>query len=317
MKSNQFIRKIRYYSFLSFLLPLITINLCLFIFQILGNNDVYENNKWSKKEYSIKKYLEIYVLPVETNQINNENFANLSFTNCTKYKPSFNFITSDNKILSSTDLDKLFLKHSLKKNLESFTKFKINTVALKYGEDINERCVQNNKFSYFFLRIFKPVEKVLVEAKKKHAPGFGKIKNPYLYGEASISRTARYYPAILIFKPFIILSSVLLFFYWINNLRLFREFKSSNILNNFSKSFFYFGALSCLFLILHASFLGLDFDSKLFAIIRRIIIVLFIIFEVSAQILLAINLFKFRDELKNHINTLILRIKIIVLHILR
>ena len=33
------------------------------------------------------------------------------------------------------------------------------------------------------------------------------IKNPYFYGEVSISRTARYFPATMIFKPFIILSA--------------------------------------------------------------------------------------------------------------
>tara|TARA_Y100000590_G_C15564040_1_gene955905 strand:+ start:75 stop:1169 length:1095 start_codon:yes stop_codon:yes gene_type:complete len=308
MKSNQFIRKIRYYSLLSFLLPLITINLCLFIFQILGNNDVYENYDWNnKKEYSTKEYFKKYVVPAE----NNKNLINFSFSNCPKYELVWNFITSDNKIISYADYYKLLSEYSLEHNLETFEKFKINTVVLKHEGQINDRCVRNSQFSYFFLKIFKPVEKILVKVKKEKAGSFGKIKNPYLYGEASISRTARYYPSILIFKPFIILSSILLFFYWINNLKLFREFENSNILNNFSKSFFYLGVLSCIFLVLHASFLGLNYDSKLFAQTRKIIIILFIVFEVSAQIFLAINLFKFKDEIKNHINSLVLKIKII------
>ena len=33
---------------------------------------------------------------------------------------------------------------------------------------------------------------------------------------------------------------------------------------NFQKVFFYLGVFSCIFLILHATFLGLDIDSKLF-----------------------------------------------------
>ena len=57
-----------------------------------------------------------------------------------------------------------------------------------------------------------------------------------------------------------------------------------NTLSNFSKNFFYFGVLSCLFLIMHAALLGLDIDSKLFAQLRKIIIVSFIFFELSAQI---------------------------------
>ena len=99
-------------------------------------------------------------------------------------------------------------------------------------------------------------------------------------------------------------------FYWKNNLNLFNELKNNNVLNRFSKSFFYFGVLSCVFLILHASLLGLDFDSKLFGKIRRLIIILFILFELSAQILLTIHLYKFRRELKKHIRSFILRVKI-------
>ena len=37
---------------------------------------------------------------------------------------------------------------------------------------------------------------------------------PYLDGSLSISRASRTYPAFLIFKPAMILTSVLLFFYW-------------------------------------------------------------------------------------------------------
>ena len=155
------------------------------------------------------------------------------------------------------------------------------------------------------------LDKFLVNAKKINPSGFVNIKNPYFYGEVSISRTARYFPATLIFKPLIILSAFLLFVYWKNNLNLFSELKNKNILVNFSKKFFYFGIFSCIFLMLHAIFLGLDFDSKLFSIIRRSIIILFILFEIIAQILLTRNLFKFKEKLKEYINPLILKIKII------
>ena len=103
------------------------------------------------------------------------------------------------------------------------------------------------------------LENVLIDIKSANPSVFSSIKNPYFYGEVSISRTARYFPATLIFKHFIILSSIFLFLYWKNNLNLFNELKNNNILNNFSKNFYYFGVLSCLFLILHAAFLGIDF----------------------------------------------------------
>jgi len=43
----------------------------------------------------------------------------------------------------------------------------------------------------------------------------------------------------------------------------FLNLENKNILSKFSKKFFYFGIFSCIFLALHATFLGLDFDSKL------------------------------------------------------
>ena len=82
-------------------------------------------------------------------------------------------------------------------------------------------------------------------------------------------------------------------------------------MDKFPNTFFYLGMLSCIFLILHATFLGLDFDSKIFSKIRKAIIVLFILFEVSAQIFLTRNLYKFKEELKEYIRPLILKTKII------
>ena len=152
------------------------------------------------------------------------------------------------------------------------------------------------------------MEKIFLKSTEKNTKvGFAKIKNPYIYGEVSISRTARYFPATYIFKTLIILSSIFLFLYWKNNLNLFNELKNKKILDRFSKNFFYLGVLSCIFLILHASFLGLDFDSKLFDKIRRIII----ISEIFAQIFLTINIFRSKDELRKNINYMILNIKII------
>jgi hypothetical protein len=109
----------------------------------------------------------------------------------------------------------------------------------------------------------------------------------------------------------IILSAFLLFLFWKSNLYLFSNLKNHNILIKFSKKFFYFGVFSCIFLILHAAFLGVDFDSKLFKTMRRLIIILFIFFEICAQIILTKNLYSLREELKEYINPLILKTKIV------
>ena len=148
---------------------------------------------------------------------------------------------------------------------------------------------------------------MLIEGIKLNKSGFSLVKNPYLYGEVSISRTARFYPATLIFKPLIIFSAIFLFFYWFNNLVCFQNLYKNDLIGNFSKKFLIFGTLSCVFLILHASFLGLDYDSKGFSQMRRVIIVSFIVFEVCAQFFLTKMLFINRLRLKNYIRPAVIK----------
>jgi len=268
MKSNGIINKIKIYSVVSFLLPLLAINSCLLVYKFLGNIDVYRNINWGEKKIEIAQ---------KTN-----NFANFTYLNCPKYKYDEYVVTVDNKPV----------------------------IIYEQGEIINYRCIKNHKYLNLILSNFSFLEKILLKALKNNPSGFSSIKNPYFYGEISISRTARYFPATFIFKPFIILSAFFLFFYWRNNLNLFNELKNNNASNRFSKSFFYLGVLSCIFLTMHASLLGLDFDSKLFSKIRRLIIILFILFELSAQILLTRNLYKFRSELKKNIRYFIIYVKV-------
>ena len=299
MKSVKFVKKIRNYAVASFLIPLIAINSCLLIYKYLGNvNDfsVYPNFNWNKDKQT---YTWNEFEPVSNN------FKSYTYTNCSKYKFLIAWTTIDNQ----TVLETSEIHNKLIINLAASNKVKFMTI--KHEKTLNHNCVKNNQFLYSLLKKFSWLETITIHAIQKNHIGFAKIKNPYFYGEVSISRTARYFPAILIFKPLIILSAFLLFLYWKNNLNLFSELKNKNILVKFSKKFFYLGIFSCIFLILHATFLGLDFDSKLFSKTRRLIIILFIFFEIFAQILLTKNLFEFKEELKKYINPLILKIKII------
>ena len=49
---------------------------------------------------------------------------------------------------------------------------------------------------------------------------------PYIDGGVSISRTARTYPAYLIFKPGMIITAILLVKYWTKNNKLFQTFNN-------------------------------------------------------------------------------------------
>ena len=47
---------------------------------------------------------------------------------------------------------------------------------------------------------------------------------PYLDGGVSISRTARYFPTYLIFKPAMFFTAYLLIIYWLNNRKIINHF---------------------------------------------------------------------------------------------
>ena len=136
---------------------------------------------------------------------------------------------------------------------------------------------------------------------------------PYIDGSISISRTARTYPAYLIFKPSMILTSILLIKYWTANNKLIATVNNESVKN---KYFFIFGVGSAFFLITHSIFLGVKFDYDLYKFFRRFVIIAFIVFEIIAQTLLVISIFRIKEKLESFINKKILILKIILVFIL-
>ncbi len=136
---------------------------------------------------------------------------------------------------------------------------------------------------------------------------------PYIDGGVSISRTARTYPAYLIFKPCMIITALLLIKYWIANNNM-----AVTINNPFKKKyrFLFFGVGSAVFLIAHTIFLGISFEYDLYKFFRRFVLLGFIIFEIIAQALLVITLFKIKNKIANHINKKILFLKIFLVSVL-
>ena len=135
---------------------------------------------------------------------------------------------------------------------------------------------------------------------------------PYIDGSVSISRTARTYPTYLIFKPGMIITAFLLIKYWTANNAMAQK------INNTEKNyrFLIFGVGSAIFLIAHSIFLGVKFDYDLYKLFRRFILVAFIIFEIVAQALLVITLFKIKDKISEIINKKVLTLKIVLVSIL-
>ncbi len=132
---------------------------------------------------------------------------------------------------------------------------------------------------------------------------------PYIDGGTSISRTARVFPTYLIFKPAMFLTSYLLIKYWIYNKSIISnlDFKNKNL-----NKILFFGIGSAIFLILHSFFLGIKFDFALYKLFRRVVILLFVVFEIVAQAYLVITLYKLKDKLSKFINVIFLKLKAIL-----
>ena len=136
---------------------------------------------------------------------------------------------------------------------------------------------------------------------------------PYIDGQASISRTARVFPTYLIFKPAMFFTSYLLIKYWIysKDIIVFFNKDHKNI-----KRILFFGVGSAILLTLHSIFLGIKFDNDLYKLFRRVIMLSFIIFEISAQAYLVTTFYSFKDKMANYINLNYLKLKIILVSLL-
>ncbi len=135
---------------------------------------------------------------------------------------------------------------------------------------------------------------------------------PYIDGSLSISRASRTFPQYLIFKPSMILTAILLFLYWKNNNELVNKLYSTEINYKFKT----FGILSAIFLAIHSIFLGIKFDIQLYKLFRRLVLLLFIIFELIAQGYLVFHFYKLKIKLENLINKKVLILKLALVSVL-
>tara|TARA_B100001057_G_scaffold365093_1_gene368162 strand:- start:1152 stop:1859 length:708 start_codon:yes stop_codon:yes gene_type:complete len=136
---------------------------------------------------------------------------------------------------------------------------------------------------------------------------------PYIDGGASISRTARPYPTWLIFKPAMFLTSFFLIKYWIYNKKIVEFFDQNH---KYKNKIIFFGIASAIALTIHSIFLGIKFDNDFYKLFRRVIMLLFIIFEIVAQAYLVAIFYSIKEKLGQFINIKILKIKIFLVTLL-
>ena len=181
----------------------------------------------------------------------------------------------------------------------------------KAKERENRSCILNygwiNKSYSYFPSFFNQLTKItdILKDEKKYRAAHSKLIFPYYDGKTSISNIAKRYPINYFFKILLFISSILMFLYWrsynqiINNIT---QVKKINI-------FYIAGILSSFALFLHVLFLGSEIEIKNFQNIRRLILILFIFFEIFAQINLIINLYYYKKKLSKYINNLFLKFK--------
>jgi hypothetical protein len=211
----------------------------------------------------------------------------------------------DNQLLSKRDY--IFVENNLKKEIKPEYLDKDLEIIIRVLDKNEESCIKNYK-SYSLYKIFPYYHELLYFINKdpKTELGAGKKINPFFNGETSISNIVKRYPINYVFKSLLFVSVIFMYLYWKNYMYLFRE-----ILGSKKEIFVFFGIASALFLFLHVLFLGMEIDNKMFKLLRKLIIVLFILSEIIAQTLLSIKLFKNKLKLNNFCNLHIINIKLI------
>jgi hypothetical protein len=109
------------------------------------------------------------------------------------------------------------------------------------------------------------------------------------------------------------LTSFLLIKYWLYNKEIIIFFNKDH---KHTKKIIFFGISSAIALIIHSIFLGVDFDNDFYKLFRRVIMLVFIIFEIAAQFYFVLTLYSFKNELFKYINPSVLKLKLILVSIL-
>jgi hypothetical protein len=103
---------------------------------------------------------------------------------------------------------------------------------------------------------------------------------PYIDGTTSISRLARVFPNWLIFKPVMIITGILLCFFWRNQKKIFVDLDVDQKLVN---KFYYFGLISGITLIIHSIFLGIKYDNDLYKFLVRLNLACCVLFAITTK----------------------------------
>ena len=301
-KIRSVISKIRLYSALLFIVPSFALFFSLFL-----NNHIISYQHYIFP-HGIKEDVVIVSCNAENKYCHQIFQQNQKFNACSKYKKRIvkrDYILNGNFIKFS-DAEKLIaagkpLKYKVLTEYEMLPKTD--------KPIIDPRCIKNSVL-YPLYKNFSALGELHEKIQSKARLATSVAVFPFIDGSVSISNIVKRWPVSLIFKPLLFLTSLLMFFYWTKYQQIFPIVSGLNIVKR-KELFFIFGLLSSFFLFLHILFLGMDIDNEIFKKMRRLIIILFILFELIAQCLLAKKIFLFRNSLSMYAKKTIIYLKII------
>lgn len=116
--------------------------------------------------------------------------------------------------------------------------------------------------------------------------------NPFINGCYTISRIGRSHPGVLIFKPMMLITTILIIAYFFEHIRILKKFLISKIYLNLIS---YFSIITALCLLGYILFLGVE-DSEIWKFMRRGGIFIYIISLVFAQFFVALSYMKIKND---------------------
>ena len=116
--------------------------------------------------------------------------------------------------------------------------------------------------------------------------------NPFINGCYSISRVGRSYPAVLLFKPMMIITIILMIAYFFEHYRIFKKFLLNKIFLNL---ILLSGLVSSFSLLVYIIFLGVE-GSEIWRFMRRGGIFIYIISLIISQFLIALTYLEIKND---------------------
>ena len=128
--------------------------------------------------------------------------------------------------------------------------------------------------------------------------------NPFINGCYSISRVGRSYPAVLLFKPMMIITIILMITYFFEHYRIFKKFLLNKIYLNL---ILLSGLVSSFALLVYVIFLGVE-GSGIWRFMRRGGIFIYIISLIISQFLIILTYIKIKNDYQVIISSKIVNI---------